>query len=117
MLQLEFGGGVAEPGVAVLGGQVVVVVLHGGSKGELLGHIDIHLQPLGCRANSLGKFVAGAVGLADVPCVAAAEHEVEPRQGRDGAASTDADGARVEGIDRTANEPFAGGIAITTEGA
>ena len=67
VLQLEFGGGVAEPGVAVLSSQVGVVVLHSGSKGKLLGHIDVHLQPLSCRAHGLGKFVAGVVGLADVP--------------------------------------------------
>lgn len=67
VFQLELGGGVAEPGVAVLGSQVVVIVLHSGSKGELLGHIDVHLQPLGGRTHGLGKLIAVAVGLADVP--------------------------------------------------
>ena len=67
MLQPELGGGIAEPSVAVLSGHVVVVVLHSGRKGELLGHIDINFQSLGGRANGLCHIVVRAVDLADIP--------------------------------------------------
>ena len=117
VLQLELGDGIAEPGVAVLCGHVVVVVLHCGGEGELLGYIDVHFQSLGGRAHGLGQFVAGAVGLADVPCVTTAQYEVEPRQGRDGAASTCANGTRVERIDRATNQPLAGRITIAAKSA
>lgn len=51
------------------------------------------------------------------PRIAAAQYNVEPRQGRDGTARADADGTRVERIEFPGYKPFALAVAIARKGA
>ena len=55
--------------------------------------------------------------MAHAPSVTAAEDDVEPRQGRDGTARTDADGTRVERIEFLGYESFALTVTIPCESA
>ena len=53
----------------------------------------------------------------DIPTVATAQYEVEPRQGCDGGTGPEADGAAGEGVELVGYQLLAVAVAVAAEGA
>ena len=72
---------------------------------------------MGSGAHRLRHVLMVAVCRRHIPSIATGQHDVEPRQGRDGAACADADGTRVERIEFLGYESFALTVTIPCESA
>ena len=116
MLQLEFGGGIAEPGVAVLGGQIVVVVLGGEGHREGLGGIDAHAEALGVAAHG-GRLFAAALGVAAALGEAAAIDDAYPLEGAEREAAAETESLGIVLVEALADETLALGEAVAAEDA
>ena len=116
VLQLELGGGIAEPGVAVLGGQVVVVVLGGEGQREGLGGIDAHGEALGVALHA-DCLVAVAFGVAAALAEAAAIDDANPLEGAEREAAAKTESLSVVLVEALADETLALGEAVAAEDA
>lgn len=116
VLQLQFDIGIAEPGVAVLGGQVVVVVLGSERESEGLGGIDANGEALRVAAHG-GGLVAVSLGVAATLAETAAIDAANPSEGaeRETAAETESLGMVL--VEVLTDETLALREAVTAEDA
>ena len=116
VLQLELGGGIAEPGMAVLGGLVVVVVLGGEGQREGLGRIDAHGEALGVAAHG-GRLFAAALGVTAALGEAAAIDDANPLEGAERETAAETESLGVVLVEALADETLALGEAVAAEDA
>ena len=116
VLQLELGTGITEPGMAVLVGQVVVVILGGEGQREALGGIDAHAEALGVALHADG-LVAVAIGVAETLAEAAGIDHAEPLCGTEGEGTAEADVVGAILVEALADEPLALGEVVAAEDA
>ena len=115
VLQLEFGAGIAEPGMAVLGGQVIIVVLGSKSQREGLGGIDAHREALGVATHS-SRLVAMPLGVATALTETAAIDNAHPFEGTERKTAAETKSLSVVLVEALTDESLAVGETVAAKG-
>ena len=102
--------------MAVLGSQVVVVVLGGEGQGEGLGGIDAHGQALSVAAHG-GGLLAAALGVTAALGEAAAIDDAYPLEGAERETAAETESLGVVLVEALADETLALGEAVAAEDA